>query len=107
MYYSDIMKNVEMNIEKMQEAYAKKLKICGHPLRLKILSVIKEETPCVRELWEYLEEVQPVISQHLAILKDSGIVSSEVDGNKRMYYITDPFVDEMISLVKAYAFSKK
>ena len=101
------MKNVELASEKMQEFFAKKLKICGHPLRLKILSVIKEETPCVKELWEYLEEVQPVVSQHLAVLKENGIVSSEVDGNRRLYYIIDPFVDEMVSLIKAYSHTNK
>jgi DNA-binding transcriptional ArsR family regulator len=38
------------------------------------------------------------VSQHLAVLKDRGIVKSEVQGNKRIYSIVDPFV---LSLVQA------
>ncbi|MCL2480815.1 MAG: metalloregulator ArsR/SmtB family transcription factor [Spirochaetaceae bacterium] len=101
------MKNVEASNERMLELYAKKLKVCGHPLRLKILTVIKDETACVKELWEYLEQPQPVVSQHLAVLKESGIVNSEVDGNRRVYAIIDPFVDEIIPLIKISSGNKK
>ncbi|MEW5817711.1 MAG: ArsR family transcriptional regulator, partial [Spirochaetota bacterium] len=40
---------------------------------------------------------QPVISQHLAVLKEKGIVSSEIQGNKRIYSIVDPFVKKIVS----------
>ncbi|MCL2705226.1 MAG: metalloregulator ArsR/SmtB family transcription factor [Spirochaetaceae bacterium] len=101
------MKNIEMNSEKMLELYAKKLKVCGHPVRLKILSVIKDGTVCVKELWEYLEQPQPVISQHLAVLKESGIVSSKIEANKRIYTIVDPFIVEIIPFIKISSYSKK
>ena len=74
------------------------MKACGHPLRLKILCAIQagEET-CVSELWNCLEQSQPVVSQHLAVLKRRGIVSSEVQGNKRVYKVTDPFIRSVVS----------
>jgi ArsR family transcriptional regulator len=74
------------------------MKACGHPLRLKILCAIQlgEET-CVSELWSCLEQSQPVVSQHLAVLKRRGIVSSEVHGNKRVYKITDPFIRSLVN----------
>ena len=76
---------------------AAKMKACGHPLRLKILCAIQmgEET-CVSELWNCLEQSQPVVSQHLAVLKRRGIVSSQVQGNKRMYRICDPFIRTLV-----------
>ena len=74
------------------------MKACGHPLRLKILCAIQlgEET-CVSELWSCLEQSQPVVSQHLAVLKRRGIVSSEVHGNKRVYKVTDPFIRSLVN----------
>ena len=74
------------------------MKACGHPLRLKILCAIElgEET-CVSELWNCLEQSQPVVSQHLAVLKRRGIVSSEVHGNKRVYKVSDPFIRTMVN----------
>ncbi|TVR57353.1 MAG: transcriptional regulator [Spirochaetaceae bacterium] len=77
---------------------AQKLKVCGHPVRLKLLCMIAhEEEPCVSELWVCLNLPQPVISQHLAVLKEKGIVRSEVQGNRRRYSIVDPFVEAIVS----------
>lgn len=78
------------------ESYAEKLKVCGHPLRLKILCLIEDEDACVTELWTCLSQSQPVISQHLAVLKEKDIVVSEVKGNKRYYSILDPFIKTLI-----------
>ncbi|OQY40530.1 MAG: hypothetical protein B6229_01460 [Spirochaetaceae bacterium 4572_7] len=85
--------------EKILE-YSKKLKVIGHPLRLKLLILIKEKSTCVGDLWQCLHTSQPVISQHLAVLKDAGIVISEVKGNKRIYKVVDTFIDDLIKSFK-------
>lgn len=78
--------------------YASRLKVCGHPLRLMLLChIARQGGPCVSELWECLEQPQPVVSQHLAVLKEKGIVASEVQGNRRIYSIVDPFVQRIIA----------
>jgi DNA-binding transcriptional ArsR family regulator len=82
--------------------YAQKLKVCGHPVRLKLLCMIaQQEQPCVSELWVCLNQPQPVVSQHLAVLKDKGIVQSEVQGNRRIYSIVDPFVRNLVETLRA------
>lgn len=82
---------------------SQKLKVCGHPMRLKLLCrIAREEEPCVSDLWSCLDQPQPVISQHLAVLKQKGIVVSEVRGNRRVYSIVDPFIREIVgSLINA------
>lgn len=87
------------NEEKVIE-YAKKLKVIGHPLRMQILILIEGKSSCVGDLWQCLNTSQPSISQHLAILKDAGIVTSEVNGNKRIYEIVDDFVRNIIQNLK-------
>lgn len=77
-------------------SYAEKLKVCGHPVRLKILCLIQKQDACVTDLWQCLQQPQPVISQHLAVLKEKGIVNSEIQGNKRIYSIVDPFIHKII-----------
>ena len=79
------------------ESYAERLKVCGHPLRLKILCLIEREDSCVTDLWKCLHQSQPVISQHLAVLKEKGIVLSEIRGNKRIYSIADPFIRSIVA----------
>lgn len=78
------------------DTYAEKLKVCGHPVRLKLLCLIEQQDACVTELWKLLNQSQPVVSQHLAVLKEKGIVSSEVQGNKRYYSIIDSYIRNII-----------
>ena len=81
-------------------SYAQKLKVLGHPVRLKLLCLIaRQDEPCVSELWTCVQQPQPVVSQHLAALKEKGIVQSEVQGNRRIYSIADPFVRELIRAI--------
>jgi DNA-binding transcriptional ArsR family regulator len=75
---------------------ARTLKVCGHPIRLKLLRAIEGSAPCVSDLWHCVEEPQPVVSQHLAILKKEGIVASRVEGNRRIYSVTDAWVKELV-----------
>lgn len=78
--------------------FSRKLKVCGHPVRLKLLCLIfSQGEPCVTNLWTCLGESQPVISQHLAVLKESGVVDSAVQGNKRIYTIVDDFIRDIVS----------
>jgi DNA-binding transcriptional ArsR family regulator len=77
--------------------FARTLKVCGHPMRLKLLRAIEASEPCVSDLWHCVDESQPVVSQHLAVLKREGIVTSRVEGNRRIYSVTDPLVKELIS----------
>ena len=54
--------------------------------RLRSLMLIQAENEvCVCELTFALEESQPKISRHLALMRDEGIVVSRREGN-RMYY---------------------
>jgi DNA-binding transcriptional ArsR family regulator len=53
----------------------------------------------VGDLWRCLNQPQPVVSQHLAILKKTGIVSSEVHKTKRVYSIVDPFIKELMTTI--------
>ena len=69
--------------EEMVDVYAERLKVCGHPVRLRVLCLIEKEDSCVSELWQCLNLSQPVISQHLAVLKRKGVVDSEIKGNRR------------------------
>jgi len=83
------------------EDFSQKLKVCGHPIRLKLLCLIAmQEDSCVSELWVCLNQPQPVVSQHLGVLKEKGIVQSEVQGNKRIYSIVDPFIRSIVDSIQ-------
>jgi DNA-binding transcriptional ArsR family regulator len=59
------------------------------PIRLEILSYLRDGEKCVCEIVPRLNLIQPLVSRHLKILKDAGIVRCRKDGTKRMYSIVD------------------
>ena len=65
-------------------------KALAHPIRLQIVETLLEEEKCVCAMQELLGASQPNISQHLNILKYSGIVDFRQDGNLRCYYLINP-----------------
>ena len=55
--------------------------ILSDPTRLRALMLIQSEGEvCVCELTHALQESQPKISRHLALMRDAGIVESRRDG---------------------------
>ena len=58
-------------------------------IRLEILEFLRDGEKCVCEIVPHLNLIQPLVSRHLKILKDAGIVRCRKDGTKRMYSIVD------------------
>ncbi len=92
------MRKLEYN-NKLLDLIWKSFGALANPVRLRILLALKEEPMCVCELAEYLNERQPLISQHLAILKDSGLVEAKRMGNRIQYNISDERIIDVISLI--------
>ena len=72
----------------------------AHPLRLKILCLVGNQELSVLEIVEAVGTTQSNISQHLAILRENGVLASRKDANKVYYRIADPRVLKMISLTR-------
>src|SRR4030042_6458864 len=80
------------------------------PVRIEILEFIRDGEKGVCEIVPHLNLIQPVVSRHLKILKDSGLVVDRKDGNKRLYSVTFPEVYKIIDDVTpelSRALSKK
>ncbi|MCW4045593.1 MAG: metalloregulator ArsR/SmtB family transcription factor [Candidatus Bathyarchaeota archaeon] len=76
-------------LENQNRFKATVLNALADPVRLEILAFLRDKEKCVREIVPYLNLIQPVVSRHLKILKDTGIVRCRKDGNKRMYSVVD------------------
>ncbi len=71
------------------------------PIRLEIVCYLRDGEKCVCEIVPHLNLIQPLISRHLKILKDVGIVRCRKDGTKRMYSIVDPEIYKVIDALSA------
>lgn len=78
------------------EQLAKILKALGHPTRIRIVKYLREMDSCIcGQIVEIFPYSQSTISQHLKLLKESGIVCGEVDGPKRCYCINKELLERM------------
>jgi len=82
------------------ETAARALKAISHPLRLKILCVIGDQETCVQDIVEAVGTSQSNISQHLAILRDKGVLQTRKDANRVFYRIADKRTLQLIALMR-------
>jgi DNA-binding transcriptional ArsR family regulator len=82
------------------EIAARSLKAMSHPLRLKILCILGNREVCVQGIVENVGTSQSNISQHLAILRDKGILSSRKDANKVFYRVGDERTLRLIGMMQ-------
>lgn len=79
-----------------EELIAKMFKALGHPIRFKIVLFLLDGRKCVCELNGNIEFSQANLSQHLRILKDAGILSSEREGTKIFYSLRNNDIKKMV-----------
>ncbi|MDD2661458.1 MAG: metalloregulator ArsR/SmtB family transcription factor [Methylococcales bacterium] len=76
---------------------ARCLKAMSHPLRLKILCVLGNNSVSVQDIVEQVGTSQSNISQHLSILREKNILGSKKEANRVYYFIDD---ERMLQLIK-------
>jgi ArsR family transcriptional regulator len=79
---------------------SRSLKAMSHPLRLKILCTLGGEEVSVQDIVEQVGTSQSNISQHLAILRDKGILTSRKDANRVFYRVSDSRTLQLIGMMR-------
>lgn len=82
------------------ERAARSMKAMSHPLRLKILCTLGEAEYSVQDIVDLVGTSQSNISQHLAILRDKGILLSRKDANKVFYKVGDARTLRLIGMMR-------
>ncbi|MBB3861997.1 DNA-binding transcriptional ArsR family regulator [Novosphingobium hassiacum] len=75
---------------------AGRLKLMSHPERLLMLCRMDEGEVSVTELVELAGLSQSSVSQHLAMLREEGVVSIRGEAQTRFYSLKDPIVRGVI-----------
>ena len=82
------------------ERASRSLKAMSHPLRLKILCTLGDQEISVQDIVEHVGTSQSNISQHLAILRDKGILFSRKDANRVYYKVGDTRTLRLIDMMR-------
>ena len=85
---------------------SRSIKAMSHPLRLKILCILGDSEFSVQDIVDTVGTSQSNISQHLAILRDKGILSARKDANKVFYKVSDFKTLKLIDMMREVFCSK-
>ena len=95
--------NIEVDVmeKKLYEMQAELCKTLSNPKRLEILDILKErEEISVNHLAEILEIPKANTSQHLAVLRQAGVVNTRKDGINVYYSLRSTKISEACSLTR-------
>lgn len=87
---------MDFNKNREYSSEAEILKVLGHPIRLKIVAGLCTRECNVKHIWECLGLPQATVSQHLALLKNKGIITGKRDGVEVHYSVTNPVAQKII-----------
>ncbi|MBY0575496.1 MAG: metalloregulator ArsR/SmtB family transcription factor [Gallionellaceae bacterium] len=79
---------------------AQAIKAIAHPLRLKILCVLGDREISVQDIVEQVGTSQSNISQHLAILRDKGVLATRKHANRVFYRIGDLRTLKLVGMMR-------
>lgn len=71
------------------ELIARRFRVVGEPMRIRLLDALRDGEATVGELSEELGASQQNVSKHLAVLAEGGILGRRKDGNHVYYRIVD------------------
>lgn len=74
-------------------------KALAHPVRRKILAMLRERAHTAGELAEAFEMTKPSLSGHFTVLKDANLVTVERDGTTMIYTINLSVAEDAVTAV--------
>lgn len=85
------------------DAAGELLRALAAPVRIAIVLQLRESQRCVHELVDALGVPQPLVSQHLKILKAAGVVAGERSGREVLYRLADHHLAHIVIDAVAHA----
>jgi ArsR family transcriptional regulator len=82
------------------EQASRAMKAMSHPLRLKILCVLGDKEVSVQDIVDHVGTSQSNISQHLAILRDKGVLRTRKDANRVYYRVGDTRTLKLLGMMR-------
>ncbi|WP_211212952.1 ArsR/SmtB family transcription factor [Actinopolyspora mortivallis] len=79
------------------------LRALAAPVRIAIVLQLRRAERCVHDLVDALGVTQPLISQHLRVLKDAGVVHGRRNGREVVYRLVDDHLAHIVVDAVAHA----
>ena len=86
------------------ELHARVCKTMAHPVRLALLNALRDGERAVGDLADAIGAPQPLVSQHLAVLRNQGLLRNRRNGNGVYYSIAYPKMVQACDLLREVLF---
>ncbi|CAM3148168.1 ArsR/SmtB family transcription factor [Stackebrandtia soli] len=73
------------------------LRALSAPMRIAIVTELASGPKCVHEIVQALEAPQPLISQHLRVLRGARVVAGQRRGREIAYALTDEHIAHIVA----------
>ncbi|MFJ6212542.1 ArsR/SmtB family transcription factor [Streptomyces sp. NPDC092296] len=80
----------------LYQAKAEFFRTLGHPVRIRVLELLQDGPLPVRQLLASIDIEASSLSQQLAVLRRTGLVTSTREGNTVVYALSTPDVAELL-----------
>jgi len=87
--------------DRIYELHAAVCRAIGHPVRMKVLDLLRDGEECVCRLAPRAGVTESNLSQLLAALRRTGIVDTRREGHSIYYRVRDPRIFEVIDHMRA------
>lgn len=84
----------------LQNFKADFFKALAHPIRIRILEILRHRERSVQELQGALGLDQAVVSQHLAVLRAKNVVTARKQGTTVRYAVRDPLIGDLLDVAR-------
>jgi len=91
---------------RIYQLHADLCKTLSNPIRLEILSLLRDEERSVNALATLTHARQATVSQHLAVLRQRGVVSARKEGANIFYNIANKKIIEACDIIREVLFEQ-
>jgi DNA-binding transcriptional ArsR family regulator len=85
----------------LQNFKAEFFKALAHPVRIRILEVLRDSEKSVTEIQSLLELDQSTVSQQLSILRSKSLLQSRKSGTSVFYSVRDPMLFDLLDIARS------
>ena len=86
----------------LQTLKAEFFRVLAHPIRIRLLERLVTGEQSVQDLQAALALEQPIVSQHLAILRARGVVTVRREGVQAHYSLASPLVADVLRVSREF-----
>jgi len=84
----------------LHQLKAEFFKTLGHPMRIRVLELLSEREHAVGEMLPHVHAEPAHLSQQLAVLRRSGLVTTRKEGSAVYYSLASPQVAELLEVAR-------